>query len=277
MFLVSCDLPAQDLRMLEDSIALCQTRIATADEDHERLAASEKCKEFLRLALSSADAFDYPFESLQTMCTLTSPDAAFRLFNWNIPKNDQTHHYVCFILFPADEKQGSSYIELKELGRQPDKLQSRTFDSDEWLGCLYYAIIPPQKNARDFYTLLAWDGRDRMTNRKYVEAMTISKSDVKFGSAVFKTNNGVQKRMIFEYADEATMSLKYHEDEQRIVFDHLAPRIAGMDGNFSFYGPDLTYDSLDWQKGNWVEQSNIDVRLKKGQDKRPYNDPRKMR
>jgi hypothetical protein len=268
---------AQSIEAMQDSIAYYQQIIAKAESDEGRMDASKKCKSFVQEALDMPEAFSFPFEELTTMCTLSSPDGAFRLFNWNVPKNDQTHEYVCFVLFPASDRKAASWIELKELKRQPDKLQSRSFDENEWLGCLYYGIIPPAKKGRDFYTLLAWDGRDRMTNRKIVDAVDIKNRGFKSGKAVFKTEKGVQKRLIFEYSDEASMSLRYHEKDDRIVYDHLSPRQAGMEGNYAFYGPDLTYDAMKWQKNNWVEQTNIDIRLDEERDSRPYNDPRPRR
>jgi len=67
--------------------------------------------------------------------------------------------------------------------------------------------------------------------------------------------------------------MKYREDEKRIIFDHLAPRDPIMEGIFSTYGPDGTFDGWILSKGKWNFAENVDARLDK--DKRPYKDPRK--
>jgi hypothetical protein len=69
--------------------------------------------------------------------------------------------------------------------------------------------------------LLGWDGHNKMTKRKFVEPLTISKNSLKFGRAVFKMERGVQKRLVFEYSADVSMSLRYQEKQARLVFDHL--------------------------------------------------------
>jgi hypothetical protein len=265
----------QTLPEVELEIARFQQQIAKGPHDKERLTASDSCARWVEQMCGMQGAFAYPFDSLYTMCTLTSPDGAFRLFNWNIPMDDQSHRYRCFMVMPPDERGFSEWVELKALSKEPDKLASRSFDQDEWLGCLYYQIIPPQGKKDDVYMLLGWEGHNRMSNRKFIETLSFQRGMPRFGSAVIKLEKGVQKRMVFEYAKEVSMSLRFHEKDRRIVYDHLSPRAKGLEGNYAFYGPDLTFDALRYEKGNWKEEKDVDMRLDR--DDKPYKDPRRRR
>jgi len=265
----------QTLQEAELEIARFQQQIAKGQKDSDRLAASDSCAFWIARVCDMQGVFEYPFDSLTTMGTLTSPDGAFRLFNWNVPMDDQSHRYRCFMLMPPDERGFSQWVELKALTKEPDKLVSRSFDQDEWLGCLYYQIVPPQSKKDDVYMLMGWDGHNRVSNRKFIETLSFQRGMPRFGSAVIKLEKGVQKRMVFEYAKEVSMSLRFHEKDRRIVYDHLSPRAAGLEGNYAFYGPDLTFDALRYEKGNWKEEKDVDMRLNR--DDKPYQDPRPRR
>lgn len=269
-----------DLESAEDSLLLWQTSIAKASQDDVRILYSDKVSDLLQELFIDPAVMDHPFKKVmesKVMGIIDSPDKAFRIFNWNVPRNDLTHEYICYILIRSEEEDTApQVVELQQMKKEPSRLEARTLDSDEWLGCLYYEIIPVKKSRKkvDHYVLLGWDGHDRMTRRKFIEAMTISNGKVRFGKAVFKLEKGIQKRMIFEYSAEVSMSCRYQEKKKRIVFDHLAPRAAGLEGSYAFYGPDLTFDALELKKTKWELVENIDVRLDKEKNKRPYNDPR---
>jgi hypothetical protein len=56
------------------------------------------------------------------------------------------------------------------------------------------------------------------------------------------------------------MSLRYQENKDWIVFDHLAPSQTSLEGQYEFYGPDFTFDAFQWEKKRWVFKANVDVR-----------------
>jgi hypothetical protein len=97
------------------------------------------------------------------------------------------------------------------------------------------------------------------------------------GAPVFNVEKGSPKRFIMEYADDVSASIKYRAGEKRFVFDHLAPRGPGLEGNPAFYGPDLTFDAFVYEKGKWVFESNVYITLDKEDGARPYIDPARLR
>lgn len=54
------------------------------------------------------------------------------------------------------------------------------------------------------------------------------------------------------------MILRYNEQEDIIVCDHLSPGNPKMKGKYEYYGPDFSYDAFDFEKGKWFHKSDID-------------------
>ena len=48
-------------------------------------------------------SFDYPFENLNNMSILTSPDK-FRIYNWVVPKEDGSFEYFAYLQLYKKEK-----------------------------------------------------------------------------------------------------------------------------------------------------------------------------
>ena len=53
---------------------------------------------------------------------------------------------------------------------------------DRWQGGLYYGGILTTTETPPVYTLLAWDGADALTTRKWVETVETRNSRVRFGA-----------------------------------------------------------------------------------------------
>ena len=68
------------------------------------------------------------------------------------------------------------------------------------------------------------------------------------------------KRYILEYSDQVSAILQWREDLGMIVMDHLSPPSSDLEGQTSFYGPDMSYDGFIWKKNHWVLQEDVDVR-----------------
>ncbi|MCB0762928.1 MAG: hypothetical protein KDC12_15490 [Flavobacteriales bacterium] len=263
----------ESLSALEDSIAHTHQRMLAAGDDNLRFAINDSLRLLIIEVLNSEGCFAYPFKKLTNMGTITSPDKAFRVFNWNVARENETHKYFCFILTADPKTQTYNWTELLDQERTIDKPESRYLAEDNWFGCLYYEIIPVKKRKKvDYYVMLGWDGNDRFTTKKVIDALSFEKNGIRMGAPVFKAEKSTLKRVVLEYSSDVMVSVKYHSDMKSIVFDHLAPGDPAMVGVYAMYGPDLSFDSYKLKKGKWELQSNIDIRLER-KDSRPYNDP----
>jgi hypothetical protein len=163
----------------------------------------------------------------------------------------------------------------------PDEVQAITRYPD-WYGALYYRIILNESEGREYYTLLGWDGYSPRSTRKMIDVLSFSSSgEPEFGAPLFRDHGDVKNtRILFEHAENASMSLKYDYqtyhislpsgknksrfkvvDGWMIVFDHLVPMDPTLTGQFNFYIPSgLTYDAFVFYDGYWHFHENVDAR-----------------
>jgi hypothetical protein len=234
----------------------------------EKEKANLKFKEYLLETIKIEGAFNYPFLELKTLGSIKSPDNTFRLFNWNVEQEERSNKYYCFILRYDQKKKEWKTIELIDNSIVLPKKPTEILDENNWYGALYYKIIPFDKGNKTLYTLLGWDGNNRMSNIKLIDVISFSNNHVILGSPVFKTNNGIQKRVFFEHSNKAFMSLDYDEARKRIIYDHLSPETPSMVGMYEYYLPDLSYDQMVLDGNKWIVQEDV-VGLN-GKDKKSY-------
>lgn len=187
-------------------------KIHFAQNDREKYAANEEFTLKLKKILLYENSFKYPFDSLESIARLVSPDKKFKIFNWVLPKEDGTYVYFGFIQSYNKAKKKYDLYLLEDHSLEIKKAETKTLEANNWYGALYYKIIYTKSSGRKYYTLLGWDGNTKLTSMKLIEVLTF-KSNGKpiFGSSIFKCNRKRIKRYFFEYAADASISLKYEE------------------------------------------------------------------
>ena len=140
--------------------------------------------------------------------------------------------------------------------------EQEDLDAKNWYGGLYYQIAYIKKIGRKYYTLLAWDGNDGYSTKKIIDVMYFSgKNKIKFGLPIFKKNKKEShKRIVIEYDAKTSVSVKYQQKEQRIVFNHLVPPKKDLEGLEEYYIPEGTFNSYKYNKGKWLLKQDIDIR-----------------
>lgn len=241
----------------EDSLVFLQKKLY--NEKNDSISAKWNLK-FIQLweeVLSNQASFSYPFDSLIEIGRLYSPDNSFRIIHWNLEFENGTHGYYGFI---QSYNKKNKQFELFKLNDFSDEIKyPETFigNHNKWMGMLYYKIIPCNK----YYLLLGLDLNDKLSRKKIIDVLSFKENgDPQFGKSVFKFPKKDPKRLQFEYSSDLVMTLKYLEEKQLIVFDHLAPREKFLEGQFQFYGPDFSYDGLQYQKGKWKYIEDLDVK-----------------
>lgn len=248
--------------------------------DEIRSASNIKFKSLLLEALKEPEAFYYPFDSLKTIARMTPEDNAFHIFNWNFPKTDGTFEYFAVLHQKISEKKKSpetyKVIDFKDHSHLINNPEGNSSGPDNWFGAHYYKLFTLNYKKEKFYFLLGLDWNDLMTNKKVIEVITIQNNgNIKLGSPIFEMGKKTLKRVIFEYSDQAVMSLKFMDEEKRIVFDHLSPSNPALKDQHQYYGPDFSFDAYNWKKGKMIYQQDIDARNSKSIEKGiKYNDPK---
>jgi hypothetical protein len=272
-------LSGQDLS-LEAWAALLKSghsRLAAAQSDDERIALHDSLIGWWTLALDQGLGRAPELADLDG--TLALPEAGrgtewIRVISWNVELNDRTQRYGGFIL-PSDGKGGYEVVPLVHNLRADSWTNMGRCDVDHWPGAIYYDVLLTTHRKSPTYTLLGWDGGDALVTRKMVEPISVRRGRVRFGHRIIIGEEGLVNRLVLEYADDAVVTVRYEEQRDRIVLDHLSPTAPHLKGSTAFYGPDMTYDALVWSKGNWILKPNVDVADPK--IRAPYNPPPQLR
>lgn len=254
----------------EALVARLELRVGKAPTDRERLAASDSIEAAFIGAFAAEETFHYTFAALRNTGSLRPSDGAFRLFNWNVPLLDGTHVYRALILFPDGE------YRILRGGQSPDAASERKIlRGKEWYGALVYQIHPVTHKRKTFYTLMAWEGHDRVSTKKILDVLWFGKNrEPMFGKPVFVHEDQTYTRRVFEFAASAQMTLTYLPAKEAIVFDELVPLPGMAEGNFSAYVPGTLHRGYTEQKGEWHYLERVDMTRPKGaESKSQFNFP----
>ncbi len=244
-----------DLGKREDTLEILLNNLRSAKTDIDKKSADDQFNSFLKETIKQEAAFTYPFERLKTVGIVDSPDGTLRIINWNIEQEDLSQKYHCYLLHRDNKK-----IIISELNDNSANLTLKPdgiLEADNWYGALYYKIIPKEKGSKKSYILLGWDGNSSTSTIKLIDVLYFAGESPKLGSPIFKLNKTTQKRIFFEHSKKVSMSLKYEEKYDRIIYDHLSPEAPALAGFYSFYVPDLTYDAIYFDKNKWVLKEDV--------------------
>ena len=214
--------------------------------------------------LKSPISFNHSFDSLKTLSALKSSDGFVRVYTWFLQSRDSgTFEYFGLVQRINPKTKSFGLQGLIEKKYPTDFAEINLFDVDEWYGAVYYDIQERKIDKKTCYFLLGWHGKDRLSNRKVIDVLRFDPWDnAEFGMPVFVGQPDVKTkhRVIFEFAANAIMLLRYDKKMKMLVFDHLSPSSPSLKGNFSQYGPDFTYDGYRFKKGKWIYKKNLDLR-----------------
>ncbi|MEO6254090.1 MAG: hypothetical protein ABIO79_12325, partial [Ferruginibacter sp.] len=201
------------LQLKEDSIKINAVKIIQGINADNRFNADSTFTRILVRALRIKNSFQYPFDSLQTISILYSPDSAFRIFTWQLVINEN-------IIRQHGAIQMKTYDGSLKLYPLIDKSDVTTNVSDTvgnnygWIGAIYYKIILKRSSNQNYYTLLGFDENNIRSSRKMIEVLNFTNDEPTFGGryfsyeedTVFKTS---QSRYIMEYKKESGPRLNY--------------------------------------------------------------------
>lgn len=236
--------------------------IITARSQEERVTSTYFFAKTLIAALKQPGSFEYPFDSAaRYVSILTPPDKSFRIFTWSLKwGKDSLVTADSFEFYGAIQKPNADKLELyglydssARLGK-PEHIQlSNRF----WYGALYYQIIETKYKKQKYYTLLGWDGHTMASNRKIADVLVFDEmGKPRFGAPIFEMEENVppQHRVIFEFRDDAVMTLRYIKKKDLIAFEHLIPPDQNSVGMYETYLPDGSYDYFIFKKGKWKKK-----------------------
>lgn len=228
--------------------------------DDEKIKLNDSILGVFKKTLALDNSIKYPFDSLKHVGKLPSADKKIRLITWNLKFRDGTFKYYGFVQYNNIKKGKTITFPLIDKSDSIANPEDVVLSYYNWFGALYYQVHEYTDKGKTLYVLFGWDGNNYYTNKKIIDILSFNKNGKPvFGKSVFKTEKKLKKRVIFEHALKTSMTCKFNESVDAIVFDHLSPIKKSQTGNFQFYGPDGSYDGFRLEKGKWVYIPNIYV------------------
>ena len=261
-----------DLKQLakkQDSLRLFADSMINSESPATRFRSDSNFIRGLVRALKLKNSFGYAFDSLTTVSRLYAPDSSFRIFTWQMKKDE----YVLLQKGAIQMKTADGSLKLFPLfdasmftGKPEDSVRNR----NNWIGAIYYKIIMKQHNGKKYYTLLGFDDFSISSNKKWMEVLSFNANgEPVFGGPFisFKEDSvkkPVQSRFHIQYKKEAGTVFNYNPELDMIIFDHLISETDQPEKKDT-YIPDGDFEGFKWINGQWVHVNKIfDFKLEDG-------------
>ena len=200
------------------------------------------------------------FKEIKNLSVIKSDDDYIYILSWAVQFSKKKLQYFGFLKF-YNRNRGEYYVdEMLDNLDVKGNFQNKKVVPEAWYGALYYKIITIKYKGERHYVLLGWDGNDDFTNKKLIDILYLEDDDTPiFGKEIIEYEGQTISRLVFEYGERVSMSLSYDEKSKQIIWDHLSPSKQELKGHYEYYGPDLSFDALLFDKGIWKYIPDIEI------------------
>lgn len=262
-------------KSVEHELKLAQKTFLSRNEN-ERIEGNKKFMAIWEKVIKNPYCIQYPFDSIVEVAKLTPKNKKFKLITWNLPLDNGNHAFFGYLLVNNSKriKKGlfkhetiNQYEFFRLLDRSSAVNNPETYigSTEKWFGMLYTSLI----ECDDYYTLIGWDGNDKLIQRKFIDILYFKSDGTPvFGKDVFKIPRKNPRRLMFQYSTEVSMSVRYNDKLNKIVYSHLSTKSNGdvLSQQYQYYGPDGSFDALEYKKGKWVPTEDVDARNDKSKN-----------
>ncbi|HOU30878.1 MAG TPA: hypothetical protein PLG42_06425 [Bacteroidales bacterium] len=239
-------------------------RIRQNIPSEQKLIIVDSIRQTLDSYVASDTVFNHHFSNLRYLGQITSSDSLLKLLTWNVISADGKNKYYCYFIYRADKNKPHVVHFLSRDYQETPPDENAIYQIDNWYGAIYYDVRPFIYEGEKCYILLAIDYGNPYITRKIIETLKFTpEGKPVFGIPCITDGKNRVRRIIFEYAATAVMSMKFEADTL-IVFDHLSPFSPEFKNNRQYYGPDFSFDAYYLDKGGlWNLKEDIDIKNKK--------------
>ncbi len=261
IYLFAQNTVVSNYKQKEDSIRDLFKNIPKIQNDDAKMLLGQRIDSLFTMVLNQPGSFEYNFDSLSTVSKVYSPDHSFKVISWNIPFENGTFKYYGYLQILNQASEAFKLFHLNDSKDVITKPENTELSADKWLGAMYYFIVKQKSGNINYYTLLGLEYFNANISRKIIEIMYFNDSGYPvFGAPIILQDNALKYRLVFQYSSHVAMSLKFDKKLKMIIFDHLSPVEQIYTGEFEYYGPDLSFDGLEFKNDKWIYRSNIDLR-----------------
>jgi hypothetical protein len=251
---------------LREDIAYNADILVNAQQSKHRIRAHDKMVATLDSMLNINGSYQVNLDSISGLSTLYGDD--FRLITWQLRISDEEYKYGGLIQWP------DRIVHLKDTRPFINGSAYTTYTPGGWYGCLYYNIIPFEKEKVKYYMLLGFNAENSHINTKVADILDLTGSEPRLGVAVFTGKDEPMTRILLTYADIAPARMNYDENLKGIVHDHIESLPGVGPGGEALPVADGSLEAWILKKGDWVYEEEVyDVKQKEP----PMTDDRKNR
>lgn len=242
------------IKSKEDSLYPIALSILQGASPTDRFVADSTFKKIFVRALKTPNSFYYPFDSLFTISKLYPPDSSFRIFTWHLVVDENFTKQSGAIQMKTED--GSlKLFPLIDQSDRIDNIEDTITNHLNWVGAIYYNLIPVIKNKVPYYTLIGFDENNARCSRKIIEILHFENGQPVFGDRVFSypkdtVCNRNAARYIMTYKKEAAPRLRYDEDLKIIIKEHLVSLSNQPEQQWTLVG-DGDYEGFKWSNNQW--------------------------
>ncbi len=250
-----------ELQRKEDSLRPVAISIVQSEDVATRFRADSLFTRMLVRALKVPYSFYHPFDSLVTISRLYSPDSSFRIFTWQVTKDENIHrrHGAIQMRTPDGSLKLFPLIDRSHLiNNQQDTITNHEW----WIGSIYYRIIQKEHQGKKYYTLLGYDEHSIRSTKKRIEVMYFNDQQTPvFGGMFFDFSQDSipqknRSRYWIEYKKNGNARMLYDEEMDLIIVEHLISETGEPAKKFT-YIPDGDYEGFKWIKGKWQHVEKV--------------------
>jgi len=225
-------------------------KLEYAENDFTRDSINKIISSELEIFINENNLSD--LQEINNLSVLISEDKKVEIITWPVLYSDFTFKYYGFVQYYQEDFGRYTVEKLIDKSENIINPERQILNTDNWYGAFYYKLIFKKYKKNKLYILLGWDGNNDLTNRKIIDVFYLDENqEPVFGKTVFESDKGIKNRCIFEYKEGISMNLRYDEKKGVIIWDHLSPSSPELKGHYEYYGPDLTFDALYFEKGIW--------------------------
>ncbi|RTL59208.1 MAG: hypothetical protein EKK37_12985 [Sphingobacteriales bacterium] len=245
----------------EDSLKKFSFDIVNAREAGQRFRADSIFTKMLVRTLKLKNSFYYPFDSLQTISRIYAPDNSFRIFTWQVEKDEtfNRQHGAIQMNTPDGSLKLFPLIDRSEVVASPlDTIMNNKW----WIGNIYYRIIQKESNGKKYYTLLGYDEYTMKVTRKWIDVLSFDNNgEPVFGTPIFSFKEDsipkpAQTRFVLDFKKDGRARVQYDDEMDMILFDHLISETNEPQKKYTLI-PDGDYEGFKWNNGQWVHVNKV--------------------
>jgi len=206
--------------------------------------------------LKTPFSFNFRFDSLIAIKQIVSPDKAFKIFSWQLDLGDGTYRQRAALQFPSSD----GALRLLPLFDNSDFIVTPTKgvnNRKNWIGAIYYDIIPTAYKNQTYYTLLGYDEFNLTVSRKIIEVIHFEHDEPIFGGDFFNYPpdetypSAPVDRFLFTYKKGSNAYIRYDSETKHLILSELTSTDKDLKATSTLV-PSGNEVYFEWKNGKWV-------------------------